>query len=156
MLNRVLIFLLISLNSYAFTIVEEEVAKPFEMINTGKDAISWQVFAKTKEVEKCQIIEGFDDCMMEPIYSQEIKDLDGKKVTLMGYMFPLSAREKQKRFLLGPYPLSCPIHYHTSSALVVEVNSNISYKFSYDPLKITGILKVKYNRDTGIYYYLDS
>ena len=49
--------------------------------------------------------------------------LDEKEILVQGYMFPLDQDEKQSLFLLGPFPLSCPYHPHTSSNLLIEVHS---------------------------------
>jgi len=92
---------------------------------------------------------------MAPEYSKEIMKLDGKEVTLMGFMFPLSENMAgQTNFLLGPYPTSCPFNYHSPPSQVVEVITKTPVKFSFDPITIKGKLEVKYNRDTGVFYYL--
>ena len=78
-----------------------------EPLEVSGEAIKWQLFAKTKEKTICVVDEeGFDNCLITPIYSDEIKDLDQKSVTLTGFMFPLDPTEQQKNFLLGPYLLA--------------------------------------------------
>ena len=72
----------------------------------------------------------------------------------MGFMFPLEQSEKQKRFLIGPYPLSCPFHYHVGPSQVIEISSEKAIDFSFDPITIKGKLEVKYNEETGTFYYL--
>ncbi len=127
--------------------------KPVEV--TG-DAIPWEVFATTKEIEKCIVDqEGYDYCTIKPGYSKDVKKHDGKKVTLMGFMFPLEQSEMQKNFLMGPYPLSCPFHYHVGPAQVIEVLADKPVAFSYDPITVTGILRLRYNEETGMFYYLE-
>lgn len=121
------------------------------------DAIPWEVFAKTKEVQKCIVDKaGFDYCLIKPAYSSQIKALDNKEVVLMGFMFPLQQSEKQTNFLIGPFPASCPFHYHAGPARIVEVNSKEPIKFTYDPITLKGTLSLKYNEDTGIFYYLNN
>lgn len=127
--------------------------KPLEV--TG-DAISWDVFAKTTETEECtKDKEGFDYCLIKPVYSAEITKEDGKEVTLMGFMFPLEQSEKQKNFLIGPYPLSCPFHYHIGPAQVVEVLAKKPIEFSYEPVTLKGRLSLRFNEETGVFYYLE-
>jgi len=128
--------------------------QPLEV--TG-DAIPWKVFAKTKEKEECRTDkEGYDYCLVKPRYSSELKDLDGKEVTLMGFMFPLEQSDKQKNFLFGPYPLSCPFHYHTRPSQVVEVLAEKPIPFSYDPITLKGRLSLRYNEQTQVFYYLEN
>ena len=68
---------------------------------------------------------------------------------------PLEQSEKQKKFLLGPYPLGCPFHYHIGASQVIEINSTEPIDFSFEPITITGKLKVEYNKETGTFYYLE-
>jgi len=133
-------------------IIVEDLYKPLEV--TG-DAIPWQLFGKTKEIEDCTIDkDGFDYCLIKPVYDDKIKKYNGKTVTIMGFMFPLEQSEKQKKFLIGPYPLSCPFHYHVGPSQVIEISSDEAVDFSFDPITIKGKLKVKYNEETGTFYYL--
>lgn len=152
------IFLLIFV-SQAHAFIEQEVYlgdewKPLEV--TG-DAISWDVFAKTKENMNCKMgDDGIEMCSITPEYSNEIKELDGQEVMLMGYMFPLEQSEKQKNFLIGPYPLSCPFHYHIGPSQVVEVVAKEPLDFSYDPITVKGKLSMRFNKETGVFYYLEN
>jgi len=128
--------------------------KPLEV---SGDAIPWDVFTKTTETEECtKDKEGFDYCIIKPGYSEDIKKYDGKEVTLMGFMFPLEQSEKQQNFLIGPYPLSCPFHYHIGPSQVVEVIAKKPMKFSYDPVTVTGVLKLRFNEETNMFYYLEN
>ena len=133
-------------------IIVEDLYEPLEV--TG-DAIPLQLFKKTKEIEDCTIDkDGFDYCLIKPVYDDNVKKYNGKTVTVMGFMFPLEQSEKQKRFLIGPYPLSCPFHYHVGPSQVIEISSEKAVDFSFDPITIKGRLEVKYNKETGTFYYL--
>ena len=95
------------------------------------DAIKWEIFAKTKEKTKCITNkDGFDDCLIKPIYSPQIKALNNKEVTLTGFMFPLDLANKQRNFLIGPYPASCPFNYHVRPSQIVEVRLKKPIDFS--------------------------
>jgi len=121
------------------------------------DAISWDIFASTKENEECSVDEdGFDYCIIKPGYSEDIKEYDGIEVVLIGFMFPLEQSSTQSNFLIGPYPLSCPFHYHVGPSQVVEVVTDRPIDFSYDPVKIKGTLKLYFNEDTNMFYYLEN
>lgn len=133
--------------------VIENMYKPLKV--TG-DAIPWDLFNKTKEIEDCTIDkDGYDYCLIKPLYDSGIKKLNDTTVTVMGFMFPLEQSEKQKKFLLGPYPLGCPFHYHVGPSQVIEISSTEPIDFSFDPITITGKLKVNYNKETGTFYYLE-
>lgn len=126
--------------------------KPLEV--TG-DAIPWQLFNETKEVEVCTVDEdGFDNCWINPEYSPTITQYHNQTVTLMGYMFPLEQSDKQGHFLIGPYPLSCPFHYHVNFSQIIEVRTKKPIKFSYEPLTLKGTLSASLNEETGLFYVL--
>lgn len=127
-----------------------------EPLQVKGDSIKWEIFATTKEKTECIIDEdGFENCLIKPIYSSQIKSLNDQKVALTGFMFPLDQAQKQRNFLIGPYPISCPFHYHVSPAQIVEVKLQKPIEFSYDPVTIKGFLSLKYNKETGIFYYLN-
>lgn len=155
----ILIFFVIHLftvNVFAFRIEESKEDFGLNPLQVTGDAIKWEIFAKTKENEECVTdSEGFDNCLIKPIYSSQIKELNNKEVTLTGFMFPLEPSEKQKSFLIGPYPPGCPFNYHVSPSQIVEVNLKQPIEFSYDPVTVKGILTLKYNQETGIFYYLN-
>jgi len=118
-------------------------------------ALAWQVFAKTKEKQrKITFPDGGFAFEVSPEFDSELKALDGKQVTLYGIMFPLEQSSKQGSFLLGPYPASCPFHYHVTPSLVVEIKAKQPVEFSWDPLTLTGTLQLVENDENGVFYYL--
>ena len=90
------------------------------------------------------------------VIDEYIKKYNGETVTIMGYMFPLEESEKQRKFLIGPYPLSCPFHYHVGPSQVIEIKSDNPVDFSFDPITIKGKLKIKFNEETGSFFYLET
>jgi hypothetical protein len=104
----------------------------------------WKLFGATKETDvKGKADDGYDFQYYKPGFTPELKALDGKDIVVKGFMFPLDEDEKQKLFLLGPFPVSCPFHYHVGPSLVIEVHADGNpVKFSYDPVVITGKLQL--------------
>ena len=63
-------FNLNDIDPYENIIVEDM----FEPLKVTGDALPWQLFGKTKEVEDCTIDkDGFDYCLIKPIYDDKIK-----------------------------------------------------------------------------------
>ncbi len=117
--------------------------------------VPWQIFAETKEKQrKVTFPDGGFAYEVSPQFSEKLKTMDGKEVTLYGFMFPLEQSDKQGTFLLGPYPASCPFHYHVTPSLVVEVKAKKPLGFSWDPLTLKGTLQLVENDENGIFYYL--
>ena len=79
-------FSLNDIDPYENIIVEDM----FEPLKVTGDALPWQLFGKTKEVEDCTIDkDGFDYCLIKPVYDDKIKKYNGETVTIMGYMLSL-------------------------------------------------------------------
>lgn len=112
-------------------------------VTTPQGGLAWKVLAKTQEKE---LITGkFEDgdiISVRPEFPDAVKSLDGKTVLMQGYMFPLEQAEKQTRFLFGPFPASCPYHYHVGPNMVIEVHAKDPITFSFDPLTLSGRLEL--------------
>lgn len=76
---------------------------------------------------------------------QEIKDMDGKNVNIIGFMTPLNALEKMDEFLLcSAPPLSCycapPIFIN--EIIYVKLTNGVKTDFKTGVVKISGRFKV--------------
>lgn len=116
----------------------------------------WKMFGKTKEISiETKDAEGFDVQYYRPEFPAEILALDGKEITLKGYMFPLEGSEGQSLFLFGPFPINCPFQYHVGPSLVMEVQAANPVKFDYEPLILQGTLQlVKDDPENSVFYRL--
>ncbi len=114
-----------------------------EFVTTPEGGVSWDVFHETIEHEY-QYEEDSDFIYMgvRPEFSENMKNMEGSVITMQGYMFPLEQSEKQTRFLLGPFPASCPYHYHVPPKLILEVQVKTPTTFSYDAINIKGKLEL--------------
>lgn len=144
-------FFILASPVYAFTIKEDNGEAMTSIMDSIKDyvdvpegAMNWKLFGTTKEVEAhTKTKEGYDNQYSKPEFQPEVKALDDKEITIKGYMFPLDEAEDQKLFLFGPFPLTCPYHYHVGPNLVLEVHAdNHPVKFDYEPVVITGTLEL--------------
>lgn len=145
----------LTLSEQTYT-VDDLRANVDNFVKTPQGGIAWSTFAETKEIP--YKFKGVDDSEgegLKPEFSPSIKALDGKDVTVQGYMFPLGQDEKQTEFLLGPFPVSCPFHYHVSASMVIEVHPRAPMVFSYDPITIKGRLElVSRDDEFNVFYRL--
>ncbi|PCI57228.1 MAG: hypothetical protein COB36_02895 [Alphaproteobacteria bacterium] len=125
-----------------------------QFVTTPEGGTSWNVFGETIEHEYTyKEDDEYDYVGVRPEFSEKLKKLDGQTVIVQGYMFPLGQGEEQPRFLLGPFPLSCPYHYHVPPKLLLEVHAETPVKFSYDAVNIQGILELVPNDDEYNVFY---
>ena len=83
------IILSYAIDSFSFS-NDEEMNQNYEMLEVTGESVKWQIFAKTGELEKCtEDSEGFDDCYIEPIYSEEIKNLNNKNHLYPFYIYKI-------------------------------------------------------------------
>ena len=92
---------------------------------------------------------------VEPLFTEEIKKLDGQEVRLHAYMFPLEEGLKQRRFLIGAYPANCPFDYHSPSNMIIEVLANTPIEKTYHPILISGKLElIPQDKRSSLFYRL--
>ena len=84
------------------------------------------------------------DRRFRPSFPKYLRDLDGKRVTLTGFMQPLGSNQEMNTFLLIEYPVGC--WYCETPELVatvlVELPPGKSHTFTRDPVTVTGQLKL--------------
>lgn len=115
-----------------------------DFIDIPPGGVDWKMLGATGEKENSHTDEtGFSYTYAQPIFADDVRALHNTEVTLKGFMFPLEGDEEQKLFLIGPFPISCPFHYHVGPALVVEVRADDRpVKFTYDPITIRGRMEL--------------
>lgn len=105
--------------------------------------VPWQLLMQAKTVQK-------PDKKFGPVYTKEIKDLDRQSVKLYGFMMPLDQSQKQKRFLLSPFPPHCAFCMPGGPESLVEVIADKPFDFTYEPIIVAGRLSVL---DDDLVYY---
>ena len=112
-------------------------------VGTPEGGTDWQVFAETKQTPYLYTdSEGQEWEGVRPQFTDTLNSLDGQEIIIQGFMFPLGQEEEQEMFLLGPFPLSCPFHYHVTPNLIIEVYAKTPVTFSYDAVNVKGTLEL--------------
>lgn len=76
-----------------------------------------------------------------PIFSAEVKALDGKNVTIKGYIIPVEGYKSHKEFVFSAYPYNmCFFCGGAGPETVMEVKSKSPIAFTADPITIKGVL----------------
>lgn len=95
----------------------------------NNDTISWKTLSHAQIIENNQVTIEFGD---------DIKKLNGKDISITGYIFPLEASKKQSHFLLSAYSPTCPYCLPAGPTELIEVVNYKPIDFSYKPVTITG------------------
>jgi hypothetical protein len=92
----------------------------------------------------------------KPIFSKETKALNGKEVTLPGYMVPFEKGVSGKVFMLSSLPLNaCFFCGVGGPESVVEVHLKEAIRYTEKPIEIKGILKLNDKNPDQMIYQID-
>jgi hypothetical protein len=117
-------------------------------IKGAENALDWELLSKvsTKPV----------GTRITAHYPASIMRLNQSQVTLVGYMMPLSAGQKQSNFLMSYTASTCNFCLPAGPEGVVEVRASPGVKISYEPIAIKGTFKVLVDDPGGMYYRLEN
>ena len=108
--------------------------------------VSWRTLAQVNPVKQGN--------KMVPEFSKDILALDAKETRVQGFMIPLDAGDKQKRFLLTAVPPHCSFCLPAGPDAVVEIVAKSPVKFTFDPIVVAGRFAVLRNDTAGLLYRL--
>ncbi|HEU4646611.1 MAG TPA: DUF3299 domain-containing protein [Burkholderiales bacterium] len=118
----------------------------FKPLPDRKDVVSWKVLA---QVELVRLKDRY-----APQFSDNVAQLDQKKVKIQGFMMPLEMGDRQSHFILSAMPQTCSFCMPGGPEQLVEVRSTKPVKYTFEPVVLTGKLAVLKNDPTGVYYRL--
>ena len=90
-----------------------------------------------------------------PVFTPEVRALDGKDVRVQGFMLPLDNNDRQSHFLLVRTPPSCFYCLPGGPENVVEVRTSKPVPFGFDPIVIAGRMELLEDSDLGLFYRMD-
>ncbi|MCF8247536.1 MAG: DUF3299 domain-containing protein [Saprospiraceae bacterium] len=92
-----------------------------------------------------------------PIFSNEIQKLEGKEVTIKGYIIPVEGYKSHKDFVFSAYPYSmCFFCGGAGPETVMEVRAKTPVAFTADPISIKGTLHLNSTDINKLMYSLSN
>jgi hypothetical protein len=93
----------------------------------------------------------------KPVFSQAAKNLQGKKISIPGYMVPFESGLSGTHFMFSSMPLNaCFFCGVGGPETVVEVFVRSPVNFSEKPLEISGVLKLNDKEPDKMIYILEN
>ena len=127
----------------------EDVWKPAA---TPKGWVSWKTLEATGEKTR-RDDQGY--ILSKPLFTPAVKQLDGKRIKVAGWMMPLENSATQKRFVLLGYPPGCPFHFHAAPNQFIEVIADTPFKTDeVNAHVVSGVLELTGYDESGIFYRL--
>ena len=78
-----------------------------------------------------------------PVFGKEVKSLEGKEVTVKGYIIPTDGYKSQKEFVFSAFPYSmCFFCGGAGPETVMDVTSVQAIQYTSEPVYLRGILRL--------------
>jgi len=78
-----------------------------------------------------------------PVFSQDIKKLEGKEVTIKGYIIPIEGYKSHKEFIFSAFPYNmCFFCGGAGPETVMEVFATEAIEYTAEPVMIRGKLEL--------------
>lgn len=92
----------------------------------------------------------------KPLFTQAVQRLNGKTVTLPGYLVPFDGGMTSRRFMLSSLPLNaCFFCGVGGPETVVEVISSKEVRYTDKPVQVSGILRINDSDPDKMIYTLE-
>jgi hypothetical protein len=136
-MKHLLFFLLLTFSKPAFT----------QTTNT------WRTLAKVTFRKEMDEDLGFK--IDVPVFSKDVKMLEGKTIELRGYVLPTEGYKNQKRFMFSSLPYNqCFFCGGAGPETVIEVSSKAPIAVSPDPVILRGTLQLNLGDVNKLMYSL--
>jgi len=113
---------------------------------SAQDTNVWKTLAKITYKKQMDEIMGFN--VDVPVFSDDIKALDGKEITIKGYIIPVEGYKSHKEFVFSAFPYNmCFFCGGAGPETVMEVYASEPVKYSAKQVVLKGTLELN---DTDI------
>ncbi len=115
---------------------------------------TWKTLAKVDYKTRFDELTQFEE--EYPIFSEEVKALDGTEITLQGWMIPLDELRGENYFVLSSLPFAnCFFCGGAGPETVMEVFSKKQIDFTEKKIKVKGKLKINADDPLRLMYILN-
>lgn len=106
-----------------------------------KKVNSWKTLSKITFKKQYDEFLGFK--VDVPVFSNEVQKLDGKEITIRGYIIPVEGYKSHKEFVFSAFPYNmCFFCGGAGPETVMEVTAVEAIEYTADPVTIKGILQL--------------
>ncbi|MGB4958813.1 MAG: DUF3299 domain-containing protein [Saprospiraceae bacterium] len=109
--------------------------------SSGKDENVWKALSKISYKKEFDELMGFK--IDKPVFSESVKAMENKEVTIKGYIIPVEGYKSHKEFIFSAFPYSmCFFCGGAGPETVMEVEAMEGVKYSADAVVLKGTLKL--------------
>ena len=101
----------------------------------------WKTLAKITYRKEYDELMGFK--IDKPVFSDAIKNMEGKTITVKGYIIPVEGYKSHKEFIFSAFPYSmCFFCGGAGPETVMEVSAKEAIKYTTEQITLTGTLRL--------------
>lgn len=115
---------------------------------------TWKTLSRVTFTKQYDELLGFK--VDVPVFAPDVKKLDGKEITLRGYIIPVQGYKSHTEFIFSAFPYNmCFFCGGAGPETVMEVTATEPVKYTTEPIILKGILHLN-NKDVNrLMYGLD-
>lgn len=114
----------------------------------------WKTLAKITYKKEYDEFLGFK--IDKPVFSDDIKALEGKEVTVKGFIIPVEGYKSHKEFIFSAFPYNmCFFCGGAGPESVMEVFAKEPVKYSAESITLKGTLKLNPDDVNRLMYFLE-
>lgn len=113
----------------------------------------WRTLGKITYTKKYDELLGFK--VDVPVFSDEIKALEGKTITIRGYIIPVEGYKSHKEFVFSAYPYNmCFFCGGAGPETVMEVTAKSPVPYTTEAITLRGVLQLNDTDINRLMYFL--
>ncbi|MBK8701830.1 MAG: hypothetical protein IPN29_20605 [Saprospiraceae bacterium] len=121
---------------------------------TAQSESTWKTLSKITYRKEYDELMGFK--IDKPVFSDAIKQLEGKTISLKGYIIPVEGYKSHKEFIFSAFPYSmCFFCGGAGPETVMEVQAKEAVKYTAEQVTLTGVLRLNSDDINRLMFKLD-
>ena len=114
----------------------------------------WKTLAKITYRKEYDELMGFK--IDKPVFSDAIKNMEGKTITVKGYIIPVEGYKSHKEFIFSAFPYSmCFFCGGAGPEPVMEVSAKEAIKYTTEQITLTGTLRLNSDDINRLMFKID-
>jgi len=123
-------------------------------ISSTAQAPIWKTLGKITYVKEYDDFLGFK--VDKPIFSQDVKDLEGQEITVKGFIIPVEGYKSHTEFVFSAFPYNmCFFCGGAGPETVMEVYARGPIEYTAEPITIKGTLRLNSDDINRLMYALE-
>ena len=121
---------------------------------TAQSGNLWKTLSKITYKKEYDELLGFK--VDKPVFSKDVKKLEGKNVEIRGYIIPVEGYKSHKEFVFSAFPYNmCFFCGGAGPETVMEVYAANPVEFTQEPITLKGTLKLNSDDINRLMYILE-